>query len=249
MNGRGSATVLSLAFVCAGTAHAADRDLDSILARLDDLYRSRASIARAEIVVTSARSTRQLRVKTWSLGEDRALIVIEAPAREAGIATLKVGDNLWNYLPRIARTIRVPTSMMLGSWMGTDLTNDDLVRESSYRRDFASRIEGPSEAPPGLLIVSEVKPGVVGRWARIEIVVSSEDLPVQMRYFDRRGELARTLTFDDVREVGGRRVPTRMTLIPVEPPGQRTEMRYLDVQFDADVPESTFNLTELERRR
>ncbi len=246
-----SIAALAAALVATGSGPVAARepDLDAILTRLDDLYRSKASIARAEIGVTSPRATRQLRVKTWSLGEDKALIVIEAPAREAGIATLKVGDNLWNYLPRIARTIRVPASMMLGSWMGTDFTNDDLVKESSYRRDFVSRIAGPSESPPGWRIISEVKPGVVGRWARIEMLVTRDYLPVQMRFFDRRGDLARTLSFDDVRDIGGRRVPTRLTLVPVDPPGQRTEMRYLEAQFDADVPESTFSLTELERKR
>ena len=231
-------------------AAATPPDLDTVLARLDDLYRSKGSIARMEISVTSPRTSRSLTMKSWTRGEEQALVVIEAPPREAGIATLRVGDNLWNYLPRIARTIRVPPSMMLGSWMGTDFTNDDLVKESSYRKDFASRIEGRSERPAGWRIVSEVKPGVVGRWARIEIVVTDDGaLPIEMRFFDRKNQLARTLSFDDVKELGGRRIPTRMTLVPVDPPGQKTEMRYLEVQFDADVPESTFSLSELERGR
>ncbi len=218
--------------------------------RLDDLYRSRASIARIEIIVASARATRTLRLRVLSRGEDRALVVIESPPREAGIATLRVGDNLWNYLPRIARTIRVPPSMMLGSWMGTDFTNDDLVKESSYRRDFATRVQGRSADPAGWLLVSEVRPGVVGRWARIETVVSDDGtLPLVMRFFDRRARLARTIVYDSVRSMGGRRIPTRMQLVPADAQDRRTEMRYLDVQFDADVPESTFSLSRLEEGR
>ena len=222
-------------------------DVDKLLQKLDDLFRSRSSVSRMEITVTSPRNTRTVRLKGWTSGEERALLVIEAPPREAGIATLRVGDNLWNYLPRIARTIRVPPSMMLGAWMGTDFTNDDLVRESSYRKDFVSRVEGRSEQPAGWRIVSEVKPGVVGRWARIEMIVGDDDLPLEMRYFDRRGRLARTMRFDQVKAMGGRRIPTHLTLEPADAKGQRTEMRYLDVTFDATVPESTFSLQRLEK--
>src|SRR4029079_16435421 len=100
-----------------------------------------------EIQVTRPRATRMLRLQAWTRGEEEALVLIEAPPREAGTATLRVRDNLWNYLPRIARTIRVPPSMMLGSWMGTDFTNDDLAKESSLRKDFDGRIQRRSEQP------------------------------------------------------------------------------------------------------
>jgi outer membrane lipoprotein-sorting protein len=224
-------------------------DVDAVLARLDDLYRSTSSVARIELQVTTARSTRSLRLKAWTRGEDEALITIEAPPREEGTSTLRVGENLWNYLPRIARTIRVPPSMMLGSWMGTDFTNDDLVKESSLHRDFASRIDRRSESPPGWWLRLDVKAGVVGRWARIDILVSDEGLPVEERHFDRKGRLARTMTFDEIRLLGGRRLPAHLSLTPTETPGQRTEMRYLDVQFDVTLPDDIFSLSRLERSR
>jgi outer membrane lipoprotein-sorting protein len=222
-------------------------DVDALLARLDDLYRSNSSIARIEVQVMSPRSTRSMRMKAWTRGEDEALIVIEAPAREEGTATLRVGPNLWNYLPRIARTIRVPPSMMLGSWMGTDFTNDDLVKESSLRKDFNSRIDRRSDSPPGWWIALTVKPGIVGRWARIEILVADDGLPVQERHFDRKGRLARTMVFDDIRMLGGRGLPVHLVLTPTDIEGQRTEMRYLDLQFNAPIPDDTFSLSRLER--
>jgi hypothetical protein len=111
-------------------------DVEALLQHLDDLYRSRSSIARIQIDVASTRSTRSMRLKAWTRGEEEVLVLIEAPPREAGTATLRVGNNPWNYLPRIARTIRVPPAAMLGSWMGTDFTNDDLVKESSLRRTY-----------------------------------------------------------------------------------------------------------------
>ena len=224
-------------------------DIEALLTRLDDLYRSKSSIARMEIHVVGSRATRSLRLKAWTRGEEESLIVIEAPPREEGTATLRVGPNLWNYLPRIARTIRVPPSMMLGSWMGTDFTNDDLVKESSLRKDFAARIDRRSDSPPGWWMRLDVKPGVVGRWARIDILVSDDDLPIEERHFDRKGRLARVMTFDEVRTLGGRRIPLHMTLTPTDVAGQRTEMRYLEVQFDVPIPADTFSLSRLERRQ
>ena len=223
-------------------------DVDALLARLDDLYRSKSSIARIEIVVRRPRATRTLRLQAWTRGEEEALVVIEEPAREAGTATLRVGDNLWNYLPRIARTIRVPASMMLGSWMGTDFTNDDLVKESSLRKDFQGRVDRRSSSPPGWWLTLEVKPGVAGRWARIELLVSDDGLPVEERHFDRKARLARTMRFDDVKLLGGRRLPAHIVLVP-EGEDASTEMRYLEVRFDAALPDDTFSLSRLERAR
>ena len=107
-------------------------DVDAFLNHLDELYRSTSSTAPVEILVVTPRSTRTMRLKAWTRGEAQTLVIIEAPAREEGTATLRVVKNLWNYLPRIARSIRVPPSMMLGSWMG-DFTNDELVKESSFQ--------------------------------------------------------------------------------------------------------------------
>jgi hypothetical protein len=112
-------------------AQAAPPTLDAISTHLDGLYRSTGTIARIELTVVTPRQSRTRRMQSWSRGEDRALIVIEAPAREAGTATLRRDHNLWNYLPRISRTMRVPPSMILSSWMGSDFTNDDLTQSSS----------------------------------------------------------------------------------------------------------------------
>lgn len=231
----------------AGGAEPPAPDVPALLHHLDDLYRSRSSIARIEISVASPRSTRSMRLKAWTRGEEEVLVVVEAPPREQGTATLRVGENLWNWLPRISRTIRVPPAMMLSSWMGTDFTNDDLVKESSLLRDFDARVERRSESPPGWWLRLDAKPGVVGRWARIDLLVSDERLPVEERHYDRKGRLARTMTFDDVRPLGGRRLPARMVLVPAEVEGQRTELRYLDVTFDVKLPDETFSLSRLER--
>ena len=225
-------------------------ELATVLQQLDDLYRTSGSIGRMELTVVTPRRTRTLRMRIWTRGEDRTLVVIESPARERGTATLKVDRNLWNYLPRISRTMRVAPSMMLSSWMGSDFTNDDLVREASYRRDFTTRIVGRSESPSGWLLRMNAREGVVGLWKRIDWVVTDDGtLPIEARYYDRRERHSRTMRFEDVRVMDGHRVPTRMVLVPIGREGRRTEIRYLEMDFDANVPASTFSLSRLERGR
>lgn len=240
---------IALGSCAAANAAPAVPNVDGVLDRIDDLYRSKSSIARVEITVVSPRSTRTMRVKGWTRGETNALIVVESPSRDEGTATLRVDDNLWTYLPRVARTMRVPPAMMLSPWMGTDFTNDDLVKESSLRHDFTATLRGRSESPAGWWIDLTVKPDAVGRWARIELLVSDDLLPVQERHYDRKNRLARTMIFDDVKRLGGRTLPTHVVVQPADDASKRTEMRYVDIAFDVDVPDDTFSLSRLERKR
>ena len=181
--------LIALGALPGASLHAGPRppDVNAVLAKLDDLYKSSGSIGKVEMTVVRPGSTRTLVMRVWTRGEDRALIIIDSPAREAGTATLRVGQNLWNYLPRIARTIRIPPSAMLSPWMGSDFTNDDLVQESSYREDYNARITGRSTDPPGWQLRLDAKPDTVGLWRRIDLVVSDDGwLPVVERHYDRR---------------------------------------------------------------
>lgn len=226
-------------------------DLERAVRHFEDLYRSTSSIALAELTVVRPHRERTLRMRIWSRGEEHALVQITEPPREKGTATLKVENNLWNYLPRIRRTIRIPPSMMLSSWMGSDFTNDDLVRESSYHKDYTYEVTGKSEEPAGWTIRFTAKPDVVGLWQWFELVVTPDgQLPVVSRWYDRKGELARILTWDEVREMDGKRIPTRMTLVPQDrkEEGNKTIMIYRELDFDVDLPEDTFSLSRLERQ-
>ncbi len=225
-------------------------DVDSLLRRFDEMYESSGTMAVVEIEITRPGKTRSLRMRSWSKGADKALIVIDAPSRDAGTATLKVERNLWNYLPKISRTIRVPASLMMGSWMGSDLTNDDLVRESSYGEDYEAALIGPSEDPPGWIVDLKARPEIPGLWERVEIVFSRDQLvPVRSRYFDRKGRLARTMHLDEIKTIGDKLVATRIMVEPEREPGKRTVLRYLEVNFDVELDENLFSLAQLERRR
>jgi hypothetical protein len=250
-----AAALLGAGFMPAPPAAQELPDVDRILDWLDDMYRSDSSVGLVELTVVKPRRTSVMKIRMWTKGTEKALVLVESPAKYEGYATLKVDKNLWNYVPRIAKTIRIPPSMMLGSWMGTDFTNDDLVREASLREDFDVKLAGRSEKPEGWLIDLRAKAGSVGLWERIEYTVSSDGkLPLQARYFDRKGRLSRIMRFDEVREFSGRTIPSHMILIPMDRdqkpmPDQFTEMRYLELELDAPVSEDTFSLSRLERKR
>ena len=225
-------------------------DLPAVVKYFEDMYRSTSSISEVQLTITRPRRTRTLTMKVWTRGEEKALVLIESPPREKGVATLKVEKNLWNYLPRIRRTIRIPPSMMLASWMGSDFTNDDLVRESSFTKDYTYRLAGRSEQPAGWLIIFDAKPDIVGLWERIELVVSATGaIPIEARYYDRKGRLARTIHWSDVKRFEDRVVPAKMTLVPTDKEGYKTELVYKKIDFEADVPEEMFSLSRLERLR
>lgn len=189
-----------------------------------------------------------MRMQVWTEGTEKSLVVIQSPPREKGMSTLKVDKNLWNYMPRIKRTVRVPPSMMLTSWMGSDFTNDDLVRESSMTDDYDYETIGQSASPPGWRVRFTAKADTVGLWSKIELILSEDGrLPVQAAYYDRRGRLSRTIYWDDVKMLGGRELPTKMTLIPEDEEGNKTVMQYLEIEFDVALPANLFSLSRLEQ--
>ena len=225
-------------------------DLPAVIKHFEDLYRSDSSISEVALSITQPRRERKLTMKVWTRGQERALVLIQSPAKERGMATLKVDRNLWNYLPRIKRTIRIPPSMMQASWMGSDFTNDDVVREASLSEDYSYELIGPSENPSGWDIRFTAKPGVVGLWKHIEWTVSPDGtLPLQAKYYDRKDRLARTMTWSDVKNLGGKTLPARMTLIPSDKKGHKTEIVYESIDFEKPVPNSMFSLSRLEQIR
>lgn len=220
-----------------------------VASKLDDLYRSGSAVGKMELFAKTETTERHLKMRVWAKGKDKTLIIIDEPAREAGVATLKVQKNIWNYLPKISRTIRIPPSMMQSSWMGTDFTNDDLVKDTLYEEDFNIASGVASTDPEGWLYVMTVKPDIVGRWQKIDWVVSKKTLlPITAKYYDRKGRLSRIMRFSDVKEMGGKLIPTLLSLSNVDEPSRRTEIRYLEMSFDISLPDSKFSLSELESK-
>lgn len=228
-------------------AFAADPTIDELLTSTDDITRGSSSDATVEMHVKTASYERTMKMRIQSSGKDKTLIRILEPAKDAGIATLKVDNNIWNYLPKVDRTMKVPSGMMSGNWMGSHFTNDDLVKDSRLSEDFtATMTSKPSQNSEGVYIITLVpKPDAAVVWGSIVVKVRPDKLPVSIVYNDEQGAPARTMTFADYKSLDGHMVPTSMKMVPADKPTEFTAFTYDSIDFDAAIADSTFTLQAL----
>ncbi|MEE2846016.1 MAG: outer membrane lipoprotein-sorting protein [Gemmatimonadota bacterium] len=243
-----AALLLSAAAAAPLTAQTAREIIDKV----DRMMRGESSHGRMTVDITTEHWSRSLDMEVWSLGAEHSLVRVESPAREAGTATLFAGDEVWNYLPRVDRTIKVPPALMMGSWMGSHLTNDDIVKESRIVDDYDFEIsfEGEVDGVEVYEFTMTPRPEAPVVWGRVEEQVRKRDLmPTWVRYYDDDGTLVRTMTFSDYKMMSGRLVPAVFHIIPADKPEERTSMTYHELEFDIDLDESFFSLRTLRARR
>jgi outer membrane lipoprotein-sorting protein len=244
--------LLLLAPMCArADPPSSEADVEAIVQKLDELYRSTSSHARLEMHVVTPHWERTLRMEAWSRGMEKTLIRITSPAKEKGVATLRVGNEMWNYLPKTNKVMKVPPSMMMSSWMGSDFTNDDLVREFTFLEDYMYERIYPPEGQEDLIYLrftpKEGRPIV---WGKVVGAVRKADyLPVWEEYYDEKDRLMRQMNFKEIEEFDGRRIPSVLELLPQNKEGHRTVVRYLEVTFNLPIPEDRFSLRALRSQR
>ena len=222
-----------------------------IVDRVDRMMRGESSRGRMTMEIETEHWSRSLEMEVWSLGTEYALVRVVSPSREAGTATLKVDEQVWNYLPRVDRTIKIPPSMMMGAWMGSHFTNDDLVKESRMIEDYDIEIgfDGVRDGVEVWEFVLTPKPEAPVVWGMVTEEVRKADLmPTWARYFDEDGEVARTLVFGEYQTMGGRLVPALMTVEPADKPEELTLIRYHDLEFDVGLRPDFFSLRNLRSR-
>jgi hypothetical protein len=243
--------VVVIGFAGAGTAQT-DLTPQDIIERVDRVMRGDSSHGVSRMHIVTEHWERELEMEMWSMGTDYSLVRVRAPAKEAGTATLMADKDIWNYLPKVDRTIKIPASMMSGTWMGSHFTNDDLVKESQLIEDFD--IELTFEGARDDISVWEFRltprPEVAVVWGHIDYRVRQSDyMPLWARYYNEDGELARTMNFSEFKNLDGRTVPTVMDMVPADKPDERTSVIYESLEFDIDVDQSFFSLQTLKRRR
>ena len=234
-----------------GTA-SAQTDPRDIMEQVDRLMRGDSSYGVATMEVVTEHWERRMTMEIWSLGTDYSLVRLRAPQKEAGTATLMAEDDIWNYLPKVDRTIKVPASMMGGSWMGSHFSNDDLVKESQLVDDYDIDItfQGERENVAVWEFRLTPKPEAAVVWGHIEYQVRQDDyMPLWARFYDDDGELTRSMTYSDFIELDGRLVPGVVDMQPAGKSGERTTLRYEEIEFDIDIEQSFFSLRTLGSRR
>src|SRR5262245_8368854 len=169
-----------------------------IIDRVESALWGKTLQSQLTMTIATPRWTRTLELAAWIERPRRSYIRLLAPPKEAGIGSLRIGAEMWNYLPTIERTIKIPPSMMFQPWMGSDFTNDDLVKESSLLNDYVHRLVTVDTAAdaPAWVIESTPKPDAAVVWGRIVTRVRRADsLPVREEFYDERGTLVRVMTF------------------------------------------------------
>lgn len=223
-------------------------DVKKVLTKMDRLYRSKTSHSVMMMSVIHPEWHRQMKLKAITQGLEKSFITILSPAKDKGISTLKIDNEMWNYFPKINKVIKVPPSMMMGSWMGSDFTNDDLVKENTYLDDHFYKLITDNDKIYEIELTP--KRETVSVWGKVILTIEKKRLiPLKESFFDEKNQLVRQLTFDKVKKVGSKEIPFRLTLIPVKKKGQKTVVEYLEISFDQKIAPGTFSRNNLQKRR
>jgi len=202
------------------------------------------------ITIVRPKWTREMTMKSWAKGNDYSLVLITAPAKEKGTVFLKRLKEVWSWMPTIERTIKLPPSMMMQSWMGTDFTNDDLVRESSMVDDYSYKIIGDSTIIGRKCYKMQLipKPDVAVVWGKLIVFIDKTDyIQLRSEMYDEDGYLINIMNSSKIQKMDGYTIATKMDLIPVEKKGQKTVMTINSIEFDKPIAESFFTTQNMKK--
>ncbi len=223
-------------------------DSKAIIERVEDNLNGKSAEMDIVMEIHIHNKIRTMKLQTLSVGKSKSFIKITYPKKDRGITFLKLDSVMWQYVPKIERIIKIPASMMLQSWMGSDFTNDDLVRESSISDDYNHRLISENRELYTLKLTPKDEATVV--WGRVDMNISKEYyLPLSASYYDEDGELIRVLTYKDFRKFGDRYYPTYWEIVPLleEKRGDKTVMKIEKAKFDIEINGSYFTKHGLKR--
>lgn len=224
------------------------QDATEIVRKANDNMQGESSQVEMRMQIIRPSWERSVSMKAWSKGQDYSLILITAPARDEGSAYLKRGNEIWNWQPRINRTIKMPPSMMSQSWMGSDFSNNDLVREASIVVDYNHTLLGDSTLSgyDSYKIEMIPKPEAPVVWGKVITFISKEEyLQLRAEFYDEDGELVRLMEGSEIKEMDDRIIPTRMEMIPMNEDGNKTVIIYEKMKFNIDISQRFFSIQNM----
>ena len=225
---------------------ARSQEARDIVKKADEKAKGKTSIANITIQTIRPNWNREMTMKAWMKGNDYALLLFLSPAKEKGVVFLKRKKEVWNWVPSIERNIKMPPSMMSQSWMGTDFTNDDLVKEASvlddYNHSFLEDTTINDKSCYTIQLLPKPKSAVV--WGKLIMYIDKKDfIMLQVNYFDEDNTLINSMYCSDIKMLGGRLLPARMEMIPSDKKGYKTVLIYNSLLFDSPM-EDTFFTTQ-----
>jgi outer membrane lipoprotein-sorting protein len=224
------------------------QDAREIVRKADE--KMRGNTLQAEMIIRTVRPswTREMTVKAWTKGTQYSMILIKSPQKDAGISFLKRQNEVWNWMPVLERTIKLPPSMMSQSWMGTDFSNDDLVKESSVLEDYDHSLLGDTiiQDRSCYRIQMIPKPEAAVVWGKLIVCIDKKDyLELNTLFYDEDGELINIMNGYDIKLMDNRLIPTRMEMIPVDKMNHKTELIYKQVLYNRPIDNSFFSMEKM----
>lgn len=223
-----------------------------IVQKSDQAMRGKSSYSEATMEIVRPDWTRSMTMKSWTKGTELSLVLVTAPAKDKGSASLKRHREMWNWVPSIERIIKIAPSMLSQPWMGSDFTNDDLINQSSIVVDYQHALLGNDsfEGDKVWVIEATAKPDAPVVWNKVTLWISqSTYLQRKVEFYDEFDERVNVLTTYDVKELGGRKIATRMEMKPVDKPGNKTIFTTHQAQFDFDINDDFFSQQQMKSLR
>jgi hypothetical protein len=221
-----------------------------IIKKADD--KSRGVTSQGEMTMTIVRPTwtRSITMKSWQKGTDYSLILITSPAKDKGQVFLKIKTDMWNWVPSIEKMIKIPPSMMMQSWMGSDFTNDDLVKESSVITDYTHQLLGQELVREQMCYKIELipLPEAAVTWGKVVVWITVEGYNQwKVEYYDEDMKLINIMNAFDVRKMGDRELPVKLEIIPVDKSNNKTILETKSVVYDRPISDDFFSQQNMKK--
>jgi len=245
--------LVSIFLVQALAFNAQDLTAKQIVEKSDKILKG-VETTKATLTIKTVRPkwSREMELKTWSKGNQLSMILITLPVKDKGTVFLMKAKEVWNWIPSIERTIKMPPSMMMQNWMGTDFTNDDLVKESSIVEDYNHKIIGDSTIDGRSCYKIEMIPkeNAAVAWGKIISFIDKKDFfMLKSAYYDEDEDLINIMQSSEIKMMGGKLIPTKIEMIPVGKMGQKTVMIYTSIAFNEPIEENFFSTQNMKRLR
>jgi len=241
-----------LTFLQYTDAQTLDTDPIKIIKKANDKLQGTSSKAELKMTIVRPSWSREMKMKAWSKGDDYSLTLITGPARDKGVAFLKREKEVWNWQPKIDREVKLPPSMMAQSLMGSDFTNNDLVDQAATIDDYTHKILGSEVIRDRDCYKVELIPNeeTAVVWGKIISWIDKKDfMQLKAEFYDEEDYLVNTMIGDNVKTLGGKLIPSRLTITPADEPENKTIVEYLSLEFDKPIKDKFFSVQNMKRIR
>jgi len=221
---------------------------EQILSKAEQKLAASTMVADMTITIQRLKWTKVMSLKTWAKGTEYAMAYVKGPEKDKGTVYLKAENDVYNYLPKINKTIKLPAMLLSQNWMGTDMSTDDLVKLTQITKDYDAKLTG-SETVSGrdcYKIVLTPKATADVLWGQLIISIDKKDyIQLKTEFYDEDMELVNTMVGSSIKVMGGKTIASKMVMTPAGKPGQKTSVIYTTMAFNTPISQSFFTKSNM----